>query len=387
MEGVGFVYSRFVTVGAFFMALVLEANGYTPYGRQSGFLANKVQSPGGLQCALCSQREKEHAGADHTFVSAKYVLLTGDPLLSPNNAAAITAARALISDANGIPTHSTVTSAELAQLSGITSGAVSLNGVQSLTNKSLVDSSTAIVDATDATKQIKFDAAGTTGTSTTLTSSQTANRVITLPDVTGTVITTGDTGSVTSTMIADGTIVNADINATAAIARTKIASGTNYRLLANSATGVMSENAALTSTRIPFADANGQLTDASDFTASTNAITLANTKHLELQAATDSTTTGTNASLAAFTGAGVRLTNASLVSLANIPAGANGQELIVFNRTGVDLTIADESAAVGTAANRIFTGTSAAVSFKKNAAMLFSSSHILLTKYYYSRRT
>jgi hypothetical protein len=53
----------------------------------------------------------------------------------------------------------------------------------------------------------------------------TADRTITLPDVSGTVITTGDSGTVTSTMIADGTIVDADINASAAIAASKI-SGT-----------------------------------------------------------------------------------------------------------------------------------------------------------------
>ena len=50
----------------------------------------------------------------------------------------------------------------------------------------------------------------------------TADRTITLPNVTGTVVTTGDTGSVTSTMILDGTILNADVNASAAIAGTKI---------------------------------------------------------------------------------------------------------------------------------------------------------------------
>jgi hypothetical protein len=49
-----------------------------------------------------------------------------------------------------------------------------------------------------------------------------SDKTITLPDVTGTVVTTGDTGSVTSTMILDGTITNADINASAAIAGTKI---------------------------------------------------------------------------------------------------------------------------------------------------------------------
>jgi hypothetical protein len=40
------------------------------------------------------------------------------------------------------------------------------------------------------------------------------------------VVTVGDTGTVTSTMIADGTIVNADINASAAIAGSKLQAGT-----------------------------------------------------------------------------------------------------------------------------------------------------------------
>ena len=53
----------------------------------------------------------------------------------------------------------------------------------------------------------------------------TEDRTITLPNVTGTVITTGDSGTVTSTMIANGTIVNADINASAAIALSKLATG------------------------------------------------------------------------------------------------------------------------------------------------------------------
>lgn len=60
---------------------------------------------------------------------------------------------------------------------------------------------------------------GVTITPTTLTSS----RTLTLPDTTGTVVTTGDTGTVTSTMILDGTIVNADINASAAIDLGKLA--------------------------------------------------------------------------------------------------------------------------------------------------------------------
>ena len=50
----------------------------------------------------------------------------------------------------------------------------------------------------------------------------TADRTINLPDISGTVITTGDTGTVTSTMIANGTIVNDDINASAAIVYSKL---------------------------------------------------------------------------------------------------------------------------------------------------------------------
>lgn len=297
---------------------------------------------------------------------------------------------------------------------------VGTNSTQSLTNKSLVDSSTAIVDATDSTKQIKFDAVGTTATSTTIASSQTANRTITLPDVSGTVITTGDTGTVTSTMIADGTIVNADINASAAIAKSKLAAGTANRVEVTDASGNLTEStvtttelgllsgktgslvttndtgtvtstmiadgtivnadinasAAIARTKLASGTASalqanngsGVLSDITDITVGTNNLTLAATKHLEMVAVTDATTTGSNASLTAFVGSSIRLTNGSLVSIANIPAGAEGQELAIFNRTGVDVTVVDESGAVGTAANRIYTGTSGNITFPKNGA-------------------
>ena len=68
----------------------------------------------------------------------------------------------------------------------------------------------------------------------------TADRTITFPDLTGTVVTTGDTGSVTSLMIADGTIVNADVNASAAIAYSKLANATAGQvLLGTTTTGVV----------------------------------------------------------------------------------------------------------------------------------------------------
>ena len=59
----------------------------------------------------------------------------------------------------------------------------------------------------------------------------TADRTITFGDETGTVLTTGASGAVTSAMIADGAIVNADINASAEIAVSKLANGTARQLL------------------------------------------------------------------------------------------------------------------------------------------------------------
>lgn len=60
--------------------------------------------------------------------------------------------------------------------------------------------------------------------------------------------------------IANSAINNVKVSATAAIDRSKLASGTNYVLLANSSSGVMSENAAITASRAVTSDANGQLT-------------------------------------------------------------------------------------------------------------------------------
>jgi hypothetical protein len=75
-------------------------------------------------------------------------------------------------------------------------------------------------------ESIVFEGATADAYETTLAvTDPTADRTITLPNVSGTVITTGDSGTVTSTMIENGTIVDADINASAAIAASKI-SGT-----------------------------------------------------------------------------------------------------------------------------------------------------------------
>jgi hypothetical protein len=92
-QGCAFVYSRFVKSGALAIALALEANGYTPWGRDKGFLGDGIIAPGGLQCARCPKKRDEHAGATHKFLPAKYVLLTGSEEYSPNNPGAVAAER------------------------------------------------------------------------------------------------------------------------------------------------------------------------------------------------------------------------------------------------------------------------------------------------------
>jgi hypothetical protein len=74
------------------------------------------------------------------------------------------------------------------------------------------------------------------------------------PVGTGTVVSTTDTGTVTSTMILDGTILNADINASAAIVDTKLATIATAGKVSNSATTATNAN---TASAIVARDASG----------------------------------------------------------------------------------------------------------------------------------
>ena len=70
---------------------------------------------------------------------------------------------------------------------------------------------------------VEFDGATAGGFKTAVTVvDPTADRTITLPDITGTIITTGDTGTITSTMIAPGTLTGGDM-ADDSIGESKIA--------------------------------------------------------------------------------------------------------------------------------------------------------------------
>ena len=85
---------------------------------------------------------------------------------------------------------------------------------------------------------LAFEGSADDANETTITvTNPTADRTITFPDVSGNVVTTGDTGTVTSAMIADATIVNGDISATAEIAVSKLANGSARQLLQTAANG------------------------------------------------------------------------------------------------------------------------------------------------------
>jgi hypothetical protein len=111
-RGISFVYSRFVENGAIIFCLLLEANGYTHWGRSTPMFKKGVVMPAlGRQCCDCASREKSHppfnkdaakTRENHPFSPAYYALLTASNIntlereglpLSPNNPGVINAAR------------------------------------------------------------------------------------------------------------------------------------------------------------------------------------------------------------------------------------------------------------------------------------------------------
>jgi hypothetical protein len=111
-RGISFVYSRFVENGAIIFCLLLEANGYTHWGRSTPMFKKGVVMPAlGRQCCDCASREKSHppfnkdapkTRENHPFSPAYYALLTASNIntlereglpLSPNNPGVVNAAR------------------------------------------------------------------------------------------------------------------------------------------------------------------------------------------------------------------------------------------------------------------------------------------------------
>lgn len=168
-----------------------------------------------------------------------------------------------------------------------------------LSNKTLEDSTSWFVDNADNTKAIKFDAAGSTGTSTTIASSQTANRTVTLPDATGTVVLSSGSQVLTDKLLDDTTTavvdtgdntkrIKFDAGGTASTSTTIAASQTADRTvsLPDASTTLVGTDTTQTLTNKTLTDSTTFLQDDSD-----------NTKKLQFQLS--GITTGTTRTLTA----------------------------------------------------------------------------------------
>jgi len=107
----------------------------------------------------------------------------------------------------------------------------------------------------------------------------------------GQIVTTGDTGVVTSTMIVDGTIANTDVSTSAAIDLSKLASGTSAQIVLANSTGVatytaVSGDITITNAGVTALASNitisNNLTVTGDLTVSGNTTTL-NTANLNVE--------------------------------------------------------------------------------------------------------
>ena len=185
---------------------------------------------------------------------------------------------------------------------------------------------------------------------------QSSDKTITLPDITGTLITTGDTNTVTSTMV-DGSLVNTNIAANASIALSKLAALTSAQIIVGNGSNVPTavavtgdigiNNAGLTSITagaIVNADVSSTaaITGSKITTGTTSAVGV-----LQLTDSTSSTSATTAATPNAVKTVNDALTTTTATANAALPkaGGTMTGNLIVDNAKEVRFSEADSNGA------------------------------------------
>jgi hypothetical protein len=187
-------------------------------------------------------------------------------------------------------------------------------------------------------------------------------------------IKTTDTGTVTSTMITDGTILNADINASAGIVDTKLATISTASKVSNSATTAASAN---TASAIVARDASGNFTAGTitgNLTGTASAATLAATATALATGRTISLTGDVTGTTGSFDGTGNATMTAAIGTGVIVDADINSSAAIDKTKiSGTAVTVADTGTVTST---MIADGTIVNADINASAAIAYSKLNI-----------
>lgn len=190
---------------------------------------------------------------DGTIVNAD---INSSAAIALSKLASGTAGQVVVGNASGVPTYTTLSGDVTVDSSGVTAigtGVIvnaDINSSAAIAHSKLANATpaqvllgtttTGVITATTLSGDVTIDGAGVTaiGSGVIVNADINASAAIDKTKISGTAITAADTGTVTSAMIADGTIVNADINNSAAISLSKLASGTAGQVVVANASGV-----------------------------------------------------------------------------------------------------------------------------------------------------
>jgi hypothetical protein len=185
---------------------------------------------------------------------------------------------------------------------------------------------------------------------------------VTLADI----VKVTDTGTVDSTMILDGTILNADINASAAIADTKLATISTASKVSNSATTAASAN---TASAIVARDASGNFTAGTitaDLTGTASAATLAAAATALATGRTIALTGDVTGTTGSFDGTGNATMTSAIAAGVIVDADINASAAIAYSKLDLNGTITSADIVDGTIVNTDINA-SAAIALSKLA--------------------